>query len=60
MTDTPVAIQAGHYKLFSFSDQLRSLTYDVMSKLPHGYKMLQLATLPLTGNFSPEDETFGK
>ena len=41
MTDPP-PIQTGHHKSIFFSGQVRSLTYDAVSKPPHGHKMSQL------------------
>ena len=38
----PPPIQAGRCDLFPFSYQVRSLTYDIISKHPHGHKMPQL------------------
>ena len=35
-------IQGGHHELFSFSGQIRSLTFGVISKPPHGHIMSQL------------------
>ena len=42
MTVPLLPIQAGHYELFLYSGQVRSLTYDVIIKPPRGHKMPQL------------------
>ena len=56
MTDSP--IQAGHNDPFSFSCQVRLLTYDVISKPPDGDKMPQLCNAAIEGNIYLEADNY--
>ena len=44
----------------NFSGQVKSTTYYVITKSPHGYKCRKFAALTVTGNLSQENDTFSK
>ena len=56
MTDLPFNLDIIDF--FSFSGQVRSLTYNVISKPSQITTSRNFAMMPISGNLSQEDETF--